>query len=231
MKPNHRILVTFAAWTLCASLPGAAPPVPRVEELVKAPYAPKVLVVDTVSSLGPLARDFQEVTLLDLVRFHGHACDGLVAAAVGLAYGLRQLFPTGPVDRTDLEVAVNASACYGDVAAYLTGARHRYGTLHVDPQLGDEWILRRRSTDQTVRVRLKDGVKPAELPALEATLRGEECPAELIERVQRIQTEFARRLVQLPPDELFVLEFPANFPYPPGPPRPDTVKARCPQQP
>jgi len=50
-------------------------------------------VVDTVSSLGPLATTPRTVTLDDLVRFHGHACDGLVVAAIGVGYGLRELFP------------------------------------------------------------------------------------------------------------------------------------------
>ncbi|GAB4134141.1 MAG: hypothetical protein Kow001_25730 [Acidobacteriota bacterium] len=196
--------------------------------MAAAPFAPRTAVIDTVSGLAPLAREPRSVDLRDLVRFHGHACDGLVAAAAGLAYGLRPLFPTGPADRTDLEVAVNESACYGDVAAYLTGARHRYGTLHVDPSLGDEWLLRRRSNGQTLRIRLREGVKPQELPELEQTLRAQECPAELILRVRRLQSEFALRLVNEPPEALFALEFPATFPYPEGRTRPDTVKAHCP---
>ena len=71
------------------------------------------------------------------------------------------------VDRTDLAVIVKRSACYGDVAAYLTGARHRYGSFVIDPKLGDEWILLRRSTGTGVRIRLRPGIKPAELPVLE----------------------------------------------------------------
>ena len=134
--------------------------------LAAARFAPAVKVVDTVSSLGPLATVPQTITLADLVRYHGHLCDGLVVAAAGIAAGLGRLFPGGVVDRTDLVAAANASPCYGDAAAYLTGARARYGTLVVDKGLGDVWILHRRSTGATVRVSLRPGIKPAELPGL-----------------------------------------------------------------
>lgn len=223
--------IVAAGCLLGQGAPETSSSLTSVEELAAAPFAPRIAVIDTISSLGPLAREPRAVDLRDLVQFHGHACDGLVAAAAGLVYGLRHLFPSGPVDRTDLEVAVNGSACYGDVAAYLTGARHRYGTLHVDSSLGDEWLLRRRSTGQTLRIRLREGVKSSELPELEKALRDQECPAALILRVQRMQGEFAFRLVNEPPEALFALEFPAGFPYPEGRPRPDTVKAHCPREP
>jgi formylmethanofuran dehydrogenase subunit E len=190
--------------------------------------APAIAVVDTVSSLGPLAALPRTVGLRELVAWHGHPCDGLVAAAVGLAYGLPRLFPDGPVDRTDLCAAANRSACYGDVAAFLTGSRHRYGSLTIDPGLGDEWILHRRSTGTTLRVRLRPGIKPAELPGLEAQLRAAACPPELMARVAELQDAFSRRLLGAGPEELFELEFLADYPYPLGEPRPDTVKRGCP---
>ncbi len=156
---------------------GAGTPEPlTLAEALAAPHAPEIRVLDTVSSLGPLSRKTRTITLADLVRFHGHPCDGLIAAASGIAFGLRQLFPDGVVDRTDLAVIVNRSACYGDVAAYLTGARHRYGSFVIDPKLGDEWILLRRSTGTGVRIRLRPGIKPAELPVLEGRLKKAGCP-------------------------------------------------------
>ncbi len=194
-----------------------------------AAHAPVVRVVDTVSSLGPLAAEPQTVTLADLVRFHGHPCDGLLVAAAGIAHGLDALFPDGVVDRTDLAVAVNRSACYGDVAAYLTGARHRYGSLVVDPKLGDEWIVHRRSTGATVAVRLRPGVKPKELPALEAKLRAAQgCPRDLTAEVQRLQAGFALEVLARPPAEVFTVTRLERFPYDAGAPRPDTAKASCP---
>jgi hypothetical protein len=63
-------------------------------EAAAMPYAPVVKVVDTVSSLGPLATEPQVVTLADLVRDHGHPCDGLLVAAAGIAavQGLQRRF-------------------------------------------------------------------------------------------------------------------------------------------
>jgi len=198
-----------------------------LSELGPAAQKPLLQVVDTVSSLGPLAENPQTISLEDLVRFHGHPCDGLVVAAVGISFGLKTLFPDGIVDRTDLVIAVNRSACYGDVAAYLTGARHRYGSLTVDPELSDEWILHRRSTGQTIRVRLKEGIKPGELPKLEAELRKADCPPKLISKVEKIQKDYALHVLSAPVSEVFTLESLQHYPYPEGELRPDTAKAKC----
>ena len=186
-----------------------------------------IRVVDTESSLGALSETPQAVTLGDLVRFHGHPCDGLVAAARGIALGLGALFPNGVVDRTDVAAAANASPCYSDVAAYLTGARALYGTLVIDKSLGDEWLLLRRSTGKAVRVRLKAGVKPAELPGMEAKLRAEGCDAALMARVQALQLQFIHRLMSSPSESLYRVERLSSFPYPVSGERPDAAKARC----
>lgn len=191
---------------------------------------PELAVIDTVSSLGPLARKPRRVTLEDLVLWHGHSCDGLVAAAIGLCHGLPMLFEDGPVDRTDLCVATNGSACYGDVAAYLTGARHRYGSLHVDPALGDEWVVHRRSTATTLRIRLRAGIKPSELPGLEPRLRAAGCPPDLMRQVADLQARFTRTLLAARPQDLFVDEWLDAYPYPTGVPRPDAAKRACPTE-
>jgi len=202
----------------------------------RAPYDPvpkaalaKVLVrtLDTESSLGPLSRTPQEVTLGDLVRFHGHPCDGLVAAAEGITLGLKALFPEGVVDRTDLFAATNASPCYSDAAAYLTGARTIYGTLVIDKALGDEWILLRRSTGRAVRVALKPGVKPADLPALEKKLRAAGCAPALITEVQAVQLRFIQKLLNSSPEALYEVSPMATFPYAMSGARPDAAKAGC----
>jgi formylmethanofuran dehydrogenase subunit E len=198
-----------------------------VAEAMGMRYAPVVRVVDTVSSLGPLAAEPQVVTLADLVRFHGHPCDGLVVAAAGIAEGLKRLFPGGVVDRTDLVAAVNCSACYGDAAAYLTGARSRYGSLVIDPSLGDEWIVGRRGNGQAVRVVLRGGFKPPELAGLEGELRAAACPATLIDAVQGLQRRFALAVLAAPPDRAFEVQVLPRFPYPAGEARPDTAKRAC----
>jgi len=221
-------LAAVAVTTLAATAAGLPLTVAEVE---RAPYAPQVAVVDTVSALGRRATHPRTVTLADLVRYHGHPCDGLVVAAAGIVHGLHHLFPGGVVDRTDLVVAVNRSACYGDAAAYLTGARHRYGSLVVDPKLGDTWILGRRSTGAAVRVALRPGVRPPALPAQERALRGGGCDPGEIAAVQGLQRRFALAVVNRPPAELFTIEPLPRFPYPLGEPRPDTAKAGCPPPP
>jgi formylmethanofuran dehydrogenase subunit E len=198
-----------------------------LEDLERAGHAPVLLVRDTVSSQGPLADQPQRVTLADLVRYHGHPCDGLAVGAAGIAYGLGILFPDGVVDRTDLVAATNPSVCYGDVAAYLTGARARYGTLIVDAQLGDEWVLCRRSSNHCVAVVLNAGVKPPELSPLESRLRGEGCAEPLIEQVQRLQKKFALSVLSSPPGRVFTVRQLAAFPYEVGAGRGDVRKARC----
>ncbi len=225
------LLLIATVSVLAASAPrgvaegGPAP----LSVLCAEPYAPVVRVLDTESSLGPLAAEPMTVTLRDLVRYHGHPCDGLVAASAGIAYGLRTLFPGGVVDRTDVVAAVNASPCYGDAAAYLTGARARYHTLIVDRDLGDTWILHRRSTGGTVAVSLKKGVKPDTLPALEEKLRSEGCDRTLIRKVQTLQITYSERVLSTPPKDVFDLKPLPSFPYEFGPVRADAAKAGCPR--
>ncbi len=186
-----------------------------------------VRVLDTESSLGPMSKTAQTVTLGDLIRFHGHPCDGLVASAEGITLGLKALFPGGVVDRTDVAAATNASPCYSDAAAYLTGARTIYGTLVIDKTLGDEWFLLRKSTGRAVRVRLKPGVKPAEIPAMEKALRAGGCDRPLIGRLQALQMEFIHRLFASAPESLYEVDVLPAFPYAVTGERPDAAKARC----
>jgi formylmethanofuran dehydrogenase subunit E len=225
--PVMRFVAVLAAFgALAAPAPAADGPL-ALAEAAAMPYAPVVMVVDTVSSLGPLAAEPQAVTLADLVRYHGHPCDGLLVAAAGIAEGLKRLFPDGVVDRTDLVAAVNRSACYGDAAAYLTGARSRYGSLVIDPSLGDEWIVGRRSTGWSVRVILRAGFKPPELAGMERELRAAACPAALIAAVQGLQRRFALAVLAVPPDRAFEVRPLPGFPYPTGEARPDTAKRAC----
>lgn len=86
--------------------------------LADAPQAPRFRVLDTESSLGPYATRYKVITLKDLVKMHGHACDGLVTAACAMKVGLDALYPDGVVDRTDTGCITKNSPCHRDVAAY-----------------------------------------------------------------------------------------------------------------
>jgi hypothetical protein len=101
------------------------------EWLGSSPHAPSFQVRDTTNKYGRYAQMTKSITLKDLIKFHGHFCGGLVESAGALRVAFDRLFPDGVIDRTDLRIVSNNSACSGDVAAYLTGGRLRFATLDV----------------------------------------------------------------------------------------------------
>ncbi|MCX7010366.1 MAG: FmdE family protein [Kiritimatiellaeota bacterium] len=136
---------------------------------------------------------------------HGHPCDGLVTAACALRFGLSALYPDGVIDRTDTGGISNNSPCYGDVTAYLTGGRIRFGTQKIDPKLGNEFIVYRFSTQQAVMVALKPGVFPAEVAQLEAKVKSGKFSADEMRHCQKLQWDYARQLLQRPLAESFTV--------------------------
>lgn len=185
--------------------------------MAKAPYAPSFNVLDTESSLGPYAAQTKTITLKDLVKMHGHACDGLVTAACAMWLGLKQLYGDGPIDRTDTCCITNNSPCYGDVAAYLTGGRIRFGTQKIDPALGNEFIVFRMSTNEAVRVSLREGIFPREVAELEGRIRTGAFTVEEMKRCQRLQWEYAKGLLQHPLKDSFSVERMPEFRWEPDP--------------
>lgn len=139
---------------------------------------PSFEVIDTRSAQGRLHGRSKVVTIADLALFHGHVCDGLVRAA----YALRALgdvaFPGAPFDRSDLLVVSKNSPCLGDVGAYLTGGRARFGTHRLDESLGVGFIVQIRSTRTTWEVREEAGFFPAIVSAWEAALLDDRLIAE-----------------------------------------------------
>ena len=176
------------------------------EWLVDSPYVPAFDVLDTESSLGPYAPRSKRITIDDLVKMHGHVCDGLVTAACALQVGLDALYPDGVVDRTDTGCITKNSPCYGDVAAYLTGGRVRFGTQKIDPSLGNEFVLYRFSTGQAVRASLREGRFPRALADLETKLRSGDFTDEEMRACQRLGWDFARELLQHPPTDSFEVQ-------------------------
>jgi len=138
--------------------------------LEEAVALPQFEVIDTRSAQGRLDPHPKIITIADLVLMHGHACDGLLRGA----YALRALgdvaFPGRPFDRTDLLVVSKNSPCLGDVAAYLTGGRARFGTHRLDDRLGVGFVVRVRSTGATWEVREEPGFFPPLIAAWEAAL-------------------------------------------------------------
>lgn len=166
---------------------------------------PTFRVRDTESSHGRYAAETKTLIVKDLVKFHGHACDGLFRGVMALA--LDTLFPDGVVDRTDLRVLSRNSPCLGDIAAYLTGGRVRFNTQDVVDEPGVWFVVQRMTTGETVRVTETPGVYPAALSAEESRLVAA-CTATpaALDVVQTAQWEWVRTvLLTTPKDTLYTV--------------------------
>lgn len=122
-------------------------------------FAQSLKVNDTDFSKGRLG-SIQTIELQDLVKFHGHLCDGLVEGFVALQYGLYQLFPDSLIDRTNLRIVSKPSPCLTDVAVYLTGARYQFGTFYVSNDFEGLFVVQRIDNAKTVNILRKPNVKP-----------------------------------------------------------------------
>ncbi|NMP24644.1 formylmethanofuran dehydrogenase subunit E family protein [Sulfobacillus harzensis] len=180
---------------------------------------PTVRVRDTESSHGRYAREIKTILVKDLVKFHGHACDGLFRGGLALSFALDALFPEGIVDRTDLRVLSRNSPCLGDVAAYLTGGRVRFKTQDVRDEPGVWFVVQRITTGETVRVTENPGVYPAHLAAEESRLvaAGTAAP-EALDALQAAQWEWVRTvLLTTPTDTLYTVTSDPDFVWEPVP--------------
>ena len=185
------------------------------EWLAHGPYAPVFDVRDTENKYGRYASLTKRITLKDLIKLHGHFCGGLVESAAALRVAFDRLFTDGIIDRTDLRVISNNSACGGDVAAYLTGARVRFGSHRIDGSLTEsEFIVQRASDGRTVHVTLNPATYPHDVKAqMKRIESGAVTPAE-IDRFQELQWAYARRLITRPLAEAFLVEDLPGFAWP-----------------
>ncbi len=185
------------------------------EAIAQAPYLPQFRVRDTRHKYGRYDPKPKLISVDDLVRFHGHLCGGLMEAAVALRAAFDVLFPEGIIDRTDLAIISNNSACGGDVAAYLTGARTRFGSHIIHPSLqGGEFIVRRVSSGQVVHVRMRPEVYPKEVKAQMRKLESGEFLPEDIDRFGELQWAYAKRLASSPPFQSTLVEHLTDFVWP-----------------
>lgn len=176
-------------------------------------------VVDTDSALGRRNLHSKRITLEDMARMHGHLCDGLVTAWVELGAALHVLFPDGVVDRTDVRTVSKNAPCWSDAGAWMTGARVNQGTLMLDNSVGDGFIVQRISTGRAVRVSLRPGVYPAELAALERSIRlrrarGEAVAPAEIDKFEAGANAYSRKLLNTPPEQAVVLESLSEYSFP-----------------
>ena len=166
-------------------------------------------VVDTDFSKGRLGHE-QTVSFDDLVTFHGHWCDGLVVGAMGLGEALHTLYPSAPIDRTDLRILSRSSPCLTDVAVMLTGARAQFGTFHVSDTIPVLYIVQRISDGRTFSVALRPGVKPTSVDSLGRLAVQQRLSPCGLDSLQAIEERFGTDLLAMDPKEAFMInELPA----------------------
>lgn len=138
--------------------------------MVDRPYAPVFEILATRGTQGRYYPYTYAVTLKDIIKFHGHDCEGLVHAANAAKVAFGILFPDGVIDRSVLWGITGESPCFSDAVAFLTGARLQYGNLgfFMDKKYGHAIVLYREDTGVAVLATWKNGIDniPGETPVL-----------------------------------------------------------------
>ncbi len=199
MKTLLTFLLCFATPLWAMPPDGNSPDWYYPQWLADAPHAPVFRMRDTVNKYGRYASESKIITIKDLIKFHGHFCGGLVEGATALKVAFDRLFPDGVIDRTDLVIASNNSACGGDAAAYLTGARARFGSHLIDPKLKEsDFVVKRVSTGKSVRVVINAATYPHDVRTqMKKIESGKFEPAD-IDLFQDLQWVYAKKLVGRP---------------------------------
>lgn len=124
------------------------------------PYAPVFEILATRGTQGRYYPYTYAISVKDLVKFHGHDCEGLSHAAACCRVAFDVLFPEGFIDRSVIVAVTGTSPCYSDVVAYLTGCRIQYGNLFFfkDKRYGHAILLYRTDTEIAVLATWKEGI-------------------------------------------------------------------------
>jgi formylmethanofuran dehydrogenase subunit E len=172
-------------------------------------------VRDTENKYGRYAKLTKTIAIKDLIKFHGHFCGGLVESASALRVVFDLLFPDKVIDRTDLRIVSNNSACGGDVAAYLTGARTRFNSHMIDNTLTEsEFYVQQVSTGRTVHVKLNPEVYPKEVKTQMKKIESGKFEPKDIDLFQELQWSYAKRMVNSPLAGSFIIEEVKDFKWP-----------------
>jgi formylmethanofuran dehydrogenase subunit E len=141
--------------------------------MVGRPYTPVFEILATRGTQGRYYPYTYAVTIKDIVKFHGHDCEGLSHAACCCKVAFDILFPDGIIDRSVLWGITGKSPCWTDCVAFLTGARIQYGNLGYfkDKRYGHAIILYREDTEEAVMATWKKGIN--NIPGEPVMLPGE----------------------------------------------------------
>ena len=128
--------------------------------MVDKPYAPVFQMLATKGTAGRYYDYTYAVTLKDMIKFHGHDCEGTSHAANNAYIAFKILFPDGIIDRSVLWGISGPSPCWSDAVAFLTGARLQYGNLGYfkDKKYGHAILLYRQDTGVAVLATWKKGI-------------------------------------------------------------------------
>ncbi|MBF6057412.1 FmdE family protein [Thiomicrorhabdus heinhorstiae] len=128
--------------------------------MVAMPYAPVFEILATKGTQGRYYQRTYAVTLKDMVKWHGHDCEGTTHAANSMKVAFEILFPDGIIDRSVLRGISGAGPCWSDAVAFLTGARFQYGNLGIfkDKNYSHAVLLYREDTEVAVLATWKEGV-------------------------------------------------------------------------
>ncbi|MEX2484464.1 MAG: formylmethanofuran dehydrogenase subunit E family protein [Brumimicrobium sp.] len=175
---------------------------------------PSLKVIDTDFSKGRLNHE-QKITLSDLVKFHGHKCDGLVVGFLAIQEAMKELYPKTPLDRTDLRIVSKSSPCLTDVAIYLTGGRYQFSTFYVDNDIDGLFVIQRISDQKTITVNIKEGVIPRNIKSMgKKAVQQELSPCEL-DKLKVLEDNFSDFLISSNSEELFQVDEVKEFEWKP----------------
>ncbi|MFH1980443.1 MAG: formylmethanofuran dehydrogenase subunit E family protein [Pseudomonadota bacterium] len=139
--------------------------------MVAQPFAPVFEILATRGTQGRYYPYTYAITIKDMIKFHGHDCEGISHVACCCKVAFEVLFPDGIIDRSVLWGITGSSPCWSDGVAFLTGARLQYGNLAFfkEKKYGHAIILYREDTGQAVMATWKHGIdnipgEPAVLP-------------------------------------------------------------------
>lgn len=175
---------------------------------------PSMEVLDTNFSKGSLNYK-QTITLNDVVKFHGHLCDGLVVGFLGAKEALYKLYTDGLIDRTNTRIISKPSPCLTDVAIYLTGGRYQFNTFFVSDSINYIYIIQRISDEKAFGVNLKPGIKPTEIDRLGNLANDKKLNSCELDELRKLEEAFSKKMLDGNPKDNFIIEEIFNFSWKP----------------
>jgi len=128
--------------------------------MVAMPYSPVFEILATKGTQGRYYPYTYALTIKDMIKWHGHDCEGTTHAANMMKIAFEILFPDGIIDRSVLKGISGTGPCWSDAVAYLTGARLQYGNLGFfkNKDYNHAIILYRTDTKNAVLATYKKGI-------------------------------------------------------------------------